>query len=208
MVILLGMHRRLLTLLLFIFTTGIIPAQEPREENGFSFMISSYPLRYIYGPNVQLTALLPNNHQVTVHYQFHHRDFFSVRQSDDVLGLSAIPRLIRADGYTVYASYLFPTGMSQTWLGPKFGMKRIDGFMPEEEGYPDLIHQINHYALVNWVYRTRNHGFFLELYAQAGVVLIQRAESEFINNQLDSYKEYPGYLLPHILVGFSLGLGV
>lgn len=38
--------------------------------------ISTYPIRYIYGPNFQFTALFRNDQQLSLHYQFHQRDFF------------------------------------------------------------------------------------------------------------------------------------
>lgn len=183
-------------------------AQNPPAGDQFSLLVSTYPIRFIYGPNLQMTGLFSNGHQVTLHYQFHQRDFFSVRQSSDVLGLTAIPRLLDADGYTLYASYLFPATINQTWLGPKLGIKKVDGYMDEDEGYPDLINQTNLYALINWVYRTKNQGLFMELYAHAGLVFIKRQESEYRNNQRYYSNQYPWYVLPHILVGCSVGFGI
>jgi hypothetical protein len=181
--------------------------QNPPEVDQNRLLISTYPIRFIYGPNLQVGGLFRNQQQLAVHYQFHQRDFFSIRQSDDVLGFSAIPRLLDADGYTLYASYLFPTRTKQIWLGPKLGVKKVNGFLGEEEGYPDIINQSNLYALLNGVYRTKNKGFFFELYAQAGMVFIERKELEYINGQLDNFQEIT-FALPHILVGCSVGFGI
>ena len=181
--------------------------QNHPEVDQNRLLISTYPIRFIYGPNLQVAGLFSNQHQLALHYQFHQRDFFAVRQSNDVLGLSAIPRLLNADGYTLYASYLFPAKTSQTWLGPKLGVKEVNGFLEEDEGYPDLINQTNLYALLNWIYRTKNKGLFFELYAQAGLVFVHWRESEYRNAQLDYSNEYK-YVLPHVLVGCSVGFGI
>lgn len=192
-----------LVLLCGVHTYG----QKPPTGGQNGLLISTYPIRFIYGPNLQLGYLLKNQHQLAFHYQFHQRDFFAVRESNDVLGLSAIPRLLNADGYTLYASYLLPAKSKKTWLGPKLGLKKVDGYLDQDEAYPDIITQTNLYALLNGVYRTKNKGVFLELYAQAGLVFIEWKESEYSNGQLDSFQE-SRFVLPHILVGCSVGFGI
>lgn len=93
-------------------------------------------------------------------------------------------------------------------MGPKVGFKMVDGSTAENEEYPQRINQRNLYALLNWAYRTKNKGLFFELYSHAGLVIIKRQETRVRSNPPDYFKNYALYVLPHFLVGFSMGFGL
>ena len=204
---LVAMRQTLFLLIVISVFQVSLGAQEVKPRPPSRVLISTYPLRYIYGPNLQATVTLGNQHQLSLHYQFHNRDFFGVRSDKDVLGLSAVPRLLNSDGHALYASYLFPGKRPHRWQGPKLGLKQVDGYL-DEEGYPDHVGQTNIYALFTQVYRTSSRGFYIELYYHAGLVFINKSEHEFEAGYLTGVKNYPLSVLPHLLAGFAVGFGL
>lgn len=182
----------------------------PAREN--HVVIKTYPLRYIYGPNGEITFVQEDGQQITLMYQYHQRDFFSIHADNDQLGFSLIPRLLDGGGYTSYLSYLFPVGEGHFALGPKFGYKNVFGIPRDSsaysEGWPDFVHQQNGYALFNMILRNQDEGFIFEGYFQVGLVGIKRERYRIENRELYLEEDLPIFILPHILVGFSVGLGL
>lgn len=206
---------RALVPLLLIFSFSLMaqeegewepPAHQPR------LLIKTYPIRYVYGPNAEITYVHEADQQITFMYQYHHRDFFSIHADNDMLGFSLIPRLLSGGGYTAYLSYLFKVGQGNFYIGPKLGYKNVFG-QPRDstaftDGWPDFVHQENAYALFNMVLRNQNEGFIFEGYMQIGAVGIKREHYMFENAELILEEDLRAFVVPHILIGFSVGLGI
>ncbi len=202
-----GNYRLLLPLLLLLFDA---PLRGQTEEAARTFMLKTYPLRYLYGLNLEGTYIHSNFHQISLFYQNHQRDWISTRQPLDELGFSLIPKLLPSEGHCFYFSYQFPVDKKNIWVGPKIGAKSvfaIDSFSSHDGSKNEVwVDQDNRYLLCQLTLRNRLKGFIFEAYLHTGLVQISKSET-FFRNGVERYTREATLYLPHILAGFSLGWG-
>lgn len=177
--------------------------------------VETFPMRYIYGVNGQLNYETKGRHLISVFYQNHTRDFFSV--PDVEVSGSSWPEYSDAQGHAVFVSFQFPlddAGNSRFWYGPKVGTKEVFGTttITNFQGVVRdvLIDQTNNYILAQFTFRHNINSFFIGGYLHAGLVNI-RWEDTRINPDGSIHSVGYGWdhlWLPHGLLGVSLGVNL
>lgn len=196
-------------LLLGLICTGL----GATAQTGIS--IETFPMRYVYGFNGQINYETKGRHLISLFYQNHTHDFFSL--PDMEVSGNTWPVYADAQGHTYFVSFQFPlddAGNGRFWYGPKVGRKEVFGtttttnFQGTERDV--LIDQTNNYILGQFTFRYHIQSFFIGGYLHAGLVNI-RWEDTRINP--DGSIHYVGngwdhLWLPHGLLGVSLGVNL
>jgi len=184
-----------------------------QSEASTKILVKTNPLRFIYGLNGELTFQTKQRHLISLTYQDHQRDFFTIIR-DPIAGLPTLPYLENANGYTGYISYQFPIGDPsevKLWAGPKLGQKEVSHFSSSSDlsglNNTVFIDQRNRYYLAQLTLRNNIGQFVIEAYIHAGLVNIQWEGTFFDNDGNIDYidDDWENYWLPHGLFGFSVG---
>ncbi len=174
--------------------------------------LETAPFRFVYGVNAQLNFELPGRQLISVQYQDHQRDYFSIPSVSDDINL--LPQLYEASGSTCFISFMLPlenAGKARFWYGPKFGQKHLKGFA-KSVNFQGIersvkIDQRNNYYLGQFVLQYSLGSFYLGGYLHLGVVHI-RWEDQRFNPDGSLYLTGDGWdnlWSPHALGGISVG---
>jgi hypothetical protein len=197
-------------LLLKLFVLAGASNLSAQHSQGVS--VKTYPLRFVYGFNAELTYWAKNDNLVSVLYQNHQKDYFTLPGYS--FDFNSLPSLEPADGFTGYLSYLFHlshSGQVSFFMGPSLGLKQVEGKTTESNiNGPTrdvLIDQQNAYYLGRFMLRVPIESFFLEAYFQFGAVNIQWEATYFNPDGTVHFVDdsYQNYWLPHVLGGIALG---
>lgn len=197
--------------LFILFCATETRAQGEANSQAPDVIFSTAPLRFVYGPNLQVTGVLDNGHQVEGMLQYHFLDFHYVVDEQGWLADLLVPKLIETRGITSYFTYYFPLQEDLLYLGPRAGFKSISSSIPyrNQSGNWDSrwVDQNNLYALASLKIGRPKAGFNISGYVQVGAVYVRYSELPIAVENIEFPDFDQGVLLPHILAGFNIGFG-
>jgi hypothetical protein len=211
------MKRRLLIFMLLLGFCGSAQDFQPYQDKLFNGQVKFYPLSALAGIKAEVGFGLPNKWQINAMGTYYYRYFYLYSKSK-----ALHPSIFYepTDGFGAFLSLEKTLNNEFFSIGGRIGTKQLSssefdvtGELPEsgdeEQEFLKISNQ-NYYLLFISRLRSAQQGFFVEFVAQAGMVYIIRREETrgiYTGMQTQYADQSTTSILPHISIGFNVGLG-